>query len=382
MRWRAGRSGSTGSRLPVAADLAVVGPDPLYGGGGRALTDAFLAAARLLGREPELFYVPHPTLRPGMRRALAERAEVVRIGRGSRGLSSRLAGFDSLWVAATVATHGYAAALTGAPYACWIATTLDSENRGRERGLPLSRRLALRVNAPGLRAIEREVLAGARRVYAISDAARHDVATAAGIAIDRVGILPLPIDVDVFSPLPDEQWRRLLAHPTVVFVGRADDPRKNMPLLLAAWPLVRARHPQARLRLVGRPPRQPLPAGVEIVGEVPSVAEHLRDAAVFVLPSTQEGFGIAAAEALAAGVPVVSTPSGGPEAMLRDSGGGVVTSGWTPEELGETIASLLAEPERLLEMRRRGREYVMRQHTGEVLAAALREAFAEMNRDV
>jgi glycosyltransferase involved in cell wall biosynthesis len=365
-------------RSTVSADLAVIGPDPLFGGGATAQADAFLDAARGLGRVPELFYVPHQTLRPGSARPLLERLEVVRIRRGARALLPRLAGFRSVWVAATVATHGYAAALGDAPYGCWVATTIASENRGRLRGLPTSRAVALRLNAPALRKIEREVLRGARRVYAMSEATRLEVTEAAGIAVDRVGILPFAVGAEYFSPLDDGRRE----HPTVVFVGRADDPRKNVSLLLDAWPIVRARQPDAVLRLVGRPPNRPLPAGVEALGEVPSVPEHLRDAALFVLPSLQEGFGIVAAEALAAGVPVVATPSGGPDALLRASGGGVTTSGWSAEELGETIADLLARPERLAEMGQSGRAYVERHHTREALMAALSDALVEVERDV
>ena len=51
--------------------------------------------------------------------------------------------------------------------------------------------------------------------------------------------------------------------------------------------------------LVGDPPQGPLPDGVAALGRVPSVAEALRRAALLVLPSLQEGFGIVVAEALA-----------------------------------------------------------------------------------
>ena len=134
--------------------------------------------------------------------------------------------------------------------------------------------------------------------------------------------------------------------------------------------------PRSRVRgalLIGAPPAQ-VPDRVEATGPVPSVAGHLRRATLFVLPSWQEGFGIAAAEALATGLPVVTTPSGGPEALVRDSGGGVVLEGFSPEELASTVRELLADPPRLEEMRRRGREYVEREHSPERFRALLADA--------
>ena len=103
-----------------------------------------------------------------------------------------------------------------------------------------------------------------------------------------------------------------------------------MPLLLAAWPEVRARIPGARLRLVGRPPGGTLPTGVEATNEVASVASELRQASLFALPSFQEGFGIVVAEALASGVPAVVTPCGGPEELIRESGAGTVLADFEP----------------------------------------------------
>jgi glycosyltransferase involved in cell wall biosynthesis len=171
--------------------------------------------------------------------------------------------------------------------------------------------------------------------------------------------------------VPDDEWRAGLERPTVVFVGRGDDPRKNARLLLDAWPLVRDRVPSARLTLVGRPPVGPLPAGVESRGEVADVAVELRRGTLFVLPSLQEGFGIVAAEALACGVPVVSTPCGGPEQLVGDSGGGVVLEGFDPASLAGAVTRLLLAPDELATLRSQGRAYVEREHAPSVFRARL-----------
>ena len=233
------------------------------------------------------------------------------------------------------------------------------------------------MNAPLLLRLERTVLERAARLYGTSPSSRAAIAAAAGLRDDEVAILPLPVDPERYSPEPDDAWVRRLQRPTVVFVGRADDPRKNARLLLEAWPLLRRELPEARLVLVGRPPSAPVPEGVEVRGEVADVAAELRPAALFLLPSRQEGFGIVAAEALACGVPVLATPSGGPEHLLRASGGGRVLAGFDAEELAGTAADLLRDEQRLLAMRRAGREYVAREHSPQrlrkLLAAALEE---------
>ena len=262
--------------------------------------------------------------------------------------------------------------VSGRPYSAWIGTSHEEEWAGRRPGLSASRRLAIRVNAPVLKRLERRVLTGARSVYATSPASRGSVARAGGLDPSAVGILPLPVDLDRFTPAPDAAWKATLAAPVLVFVGRANDSRKNVRLLLDALPLL----PDVGLLLVGEPPAGPLPDRVEATGFVPAIAPSLHRGTLFLLPSHQEGFGIVAAEAMAAGLPVVTTPSGGPEALVRDSGGGVVLSGFTPEELATTVRDLLADHARLAELRRRGREYVEREHSEARLRELLAEALA------
>ena len=354
-------------------DLAVLGQDPGFGGGAAAMTTAFIELTRGLGRDPDVLFVPHPSF-DGARSSPLDRVEALRILRGSRRLVPALEQAGEVWVVAALATHGYAAARSGRPYTCWLATSLADENRGRLPGLPFSRRVAAQLNAPALSRLERAVLRGAKHVYGISAASRASLVRAGGLQEDQVDVLAIPVDLEHFAPEPDEQWLARLERPVLTFIGRADDPRKNVALALEALPLVRARLPEATLQLVGRRPSRRLPEGATALGEIPSVAEPLRRSALLLLPSRQEGFGIVTAEALAAGVPVVATRSGGPEQLLRESGGGVVLDGWEPQELADAIVALLEDRDRLLELRRRGRAYVQQQHAPAVIAERLRQA--------
>jgi glycosyltransferase involved in cell wall biosynthesis len=361
------------------SDLAVVGMDPGFGGGVWALTDAFLTAAEELDRHPTFGYPAHPSLaemprtRPGTSVPFARLDSLSRV-LSARALAPPLRAARSVWVVAATAPYGYPALRSGRPYACWLAAGVSEETAGRAIGLRRSRRIALAVNRPALCRLEGAVIRGASQVYAISPSSRAELARAGGIDEERVGILPIPVDLDRLTPAPDERWRAGLRSPLLVFVGRGNDPRKNARLLLEALPMVRAHIPGARLRFVGTPPPGPLPDGAEAVGHVESVAEHLREASLFLLPSRHEGFGIVAAEALACGVPVLTTPSGGPEALVRDSGGGVVLGGFSAEELAAAAVALLDDAASLSTMRRAGREYVEREHSPARFRALLGQA--------
>lgn len=348
--------------------------DPRFGDGGLAQTEAFLAAARSLDRTPDLLYAPHPAL--DGRRWSPDRIEALRLARAADRLAPRVRAARSAWVVATIATAGGAAARSGRPYACWIGTSLADEWRGRRPRLGPARRAGFALSLPALRTFERRVLRGAASVYATSAGSRAAVAEAGGLAEAAIGILPIPVDVERISPEPDDVWLARLERPVLVFVGRARDPRKNVRLLLDALPLLRRRMPEATLRLVGEPPAPPLPDGAVAVGRVASVVEHLRSASLFVLPSFQEGFGIVAAEALAAGVPVLSTRSRGPEELLERSGGGRLLDTFDAEELAVAASDLLSDVATLTAMRRRGREYVEREHSPARFRMLLERALA------
>jgi glycosyltransferase involved in cell wall biosynthesis len=371
-------------------DFAIVTADPGFGGGSRALTAALWEAASEIGREPELHFLRNPSL-PATeddpvftKRRVAHSALPLpdlasyKVWLSAPRIADRLRKARACFVCAPVASYGYAAALARRAYGCWVATTADDEWEARRGGLDRRRRAARAVNAPLEHKLEHETLRRARTVWAISPAAAHVVAEAMHVPEERVRVVRIPVDTQRFSPLPDDEWKRGLEQPTLAFVGRASDPRKNVSLLLDAFARLRERLPHVRLVLVGAPPSQTVPDGVEVLGEVPSVAEPLRRAALFVLPSLQEGFGLVVAEALASGVPAIVTPSGGPEELVRESGGGEVLSGFGVEEFADRIEALLSDEGRLVAMRGQGRAYVVSRHDPAHLRDALREALEDL----
>ena len=113
-----------------------------------------------------------------------------------------------------------------------------------------------------------------------------------------------------FAPAPDRAgpWRAG-AVPRLVFLGRVDEPRKGLDVLLAAVPAIRRAVPGLEVVVAGHGSR-PLPPGIR---REPSVSEAdkaalLGGADVFVAPHTdRESFGIVLLEAMASGAPVVAS---------------------------------------------------------------------------
>jgi phosphatidylinositol alpha-mannosyltransferase len=141
----------------------------------------------------------------------------------------------------------------------------------------------------------------------------------------------------------------------VVFIGR-HDPRKGMPVLLAAWPDVH-RRTGARLRLVGADPlavrlllaRGRVPDdGIDVLGWVgdEELTGELLSARVLTAPSTgQESFGMVLTRAFACATPVVASDIPGYRAVTTPETGVLVPPG-DPHALAEALVGLLEDEPR------------------------------------
>jgi phosphatidylinositol alpha-mannosyltransferase len=183
-----------------------------------------------------------------------------------------------------------------------------------------------------------QLMRNADTVAALTPGGAQEATDLYGIPVD---VLPPPVDMTRFRPCAPKD----LSRPEILFTGDLGDPRKGGPLLLRAWDEIHRRCPEARLILAG-------PFGlvgfdfefavytlermdvvrtasarsaIEIRG--PGSLEQLpytyARAAVTVLPSVEEAFGMVVTESLASGTPVVCSAEGGPGEIVSDPSVGV-----------------------------------------------------------
>jgi len=159
---------------------------------------------------------------------------------------------------------------------------------------------------------ERETVRRFDHVIAVSE---HDRALmSAWTDPARVSVVPTGVDLARFKAEENAQP----AGPLVVFVGAMDwQPNVDAVEYFCSevWPTVQAKVPGAQFRIVGRNPgariQRLASASVQITGSVLSVVEHLREAAVVVVPlRIGGGTRLKIYEAMAAGKPVISTTIG------------------------------------------------------------------------
>jgi glycosyltransferase involved in cell wall biosynthesis len=188
-------------------------------------------------------------------------------------------------------------------------------------------------------------------VITVSARARRDIQLDFGIPEERFRVVPNGIDTDLFHPLPGiprEPGR-------IIVTNSADMPLKGLTHLLSAMPEMLRRRHDIKLAVIGAP----RPGGavermvrgldighrVEFTGRIcdEELVTHYARAAVAVVPSIYEGFGLPAGEAMACAVPVVCTTGGALPEVVGDAG--VLVPPGDPPALAAAILRLLDDPQ-------------------------------------
>jgi phosphatidylinositol alpha-mannosyltransferase len=200
---------------------------------------------------------------------------------------------------------------------------------------------------------------------AVSDFARR-------VQVEHLGgdavIIPNGVHVGFFADGPTLPGHvRGVDGPTVGFLGRYDEPRKGLPVLLEAMRTVVRRHPGAQLLVAGRGDGAELReevgpdlrAHVAVLGELSEAdkAAFLRSVDVYCAPNLLgESFGVILIEALAAGAPIVASDLDAFARVLEDGAAGVLVRRGDAGALAAALCDLLSDPARRAELAMHGRE--------------------------
>ncbi len=224
----------------------------------------------------------------------------------------------------------------------------------------------------------------AEAIVALSKGVAEDVAHVTGLPLYRIKVIYNPVDPEAFvkadEPV-DHPWFSNGQPPVILGVGRLS-PEKDFPTLIRAFALVRQHRP-AKLVILGEgAERAKLEALVQQLGLQEDVAlpgftdnpfKFMKRAAVFVLSSRYEGFGLVIVEALACGCPVVATncPSGPAEILEGGKWGKLVRVG-DVEGLARAIVETLENPPDRGALKQRAMDFHI-DRTGEQFLSLLQE---------
>jgi glycosyltransferase involved in cell wall biosynthesis len=265
---------------------------------------------------------------------------------------ARLRGYDVLHLN-MFAPRSFVALLA---YAAWPARVLFVDRTGGQPvGLgpqPGALRALLSKTADRLTMVRVNALAG------VSDFVRDRNRARFSLDERRARTIYNGVDTRRFSPGPARQ-----AAPALVLTIAHLIPEKGVDHLLHAF--AQMRHREARLRIAGDGPQAShlaqlaaelgLEGRVDLVGLTNDVPALLKEADIYVHPTLAEAFGLAIAEAMATGLPVVASRLGGIPELVEDGVSGLLVEPRDSKAIARAIDLLLDVPELRMRLGRNAR---------------------------
>lgn len=198
--------------------------------------------------------------------------------------------------------------------------------------------------------MQKRVAARLGRIITVSKCARSDISREFNISPDKFHVVPNGIDTDRFYPMAGVKRQPY----RLIVTNSADTPLKGLRHLLLAIAELVSVMPELRLVIVGTPKKSGV--NMRLIQKL-GLAKHVRytgpishnefvhqyaRAWVAVTPSLYEGFGLPAGEAMACGVPVISTTGGALPEVVGDAG--LLVPPADHKALAEAIVKICRDP--------------------------------------
>ena len=232
-------------------------------------------------------------------------------------------------------------------------------------------------------AMQKRVSRRLSHIITVSECSRKDIGSEFRIPSDRFRVVPNGINTDHFYPM--EGIRR--ADHQLLVTNSADTPLKGLRYLLEAVARIRNER-KIEVVVIGKPKENgeidrllgelSLGDSVRFTGriEYEQFARYYAEATMAVIPSLYEGFGMPAGEAMACGVPVISTTGGALPEVVGEAG--ILVPPGDAHALRKAIVFLLDHPERRAQLGEAGlkkvRDSLTWRHAAEKTVRVYREA--------
>ena len=202
---------------------------------------------------------------------------------------------------------------------------------------------------------EKDLATSCQRLLAPTERERDHLKQFYGAQPAKIGIVPGGVDFDLFRAFDQLEARRVmnlgLDDSLVLFVGRFD-PMKGLDRLIEALRLLRSKTNLKVVVVGGDGKQSPAQQEIRNIARRLQVEDHIiwtgavehtrmpfmyNAADVVVIPSRYESFGLVALEAMACGTPVVATPVGIMDRIIREGQNGFILNGFSASELAQGI---------------------------------------------
>lgn len=211
------------------------------------------------------------------------------------------------------------------------------------------------------------------KVIAISEQVREHLIEDFGLALKDIAVINNGVDIDRFktvSPEIRQQKKNSLGlgpGPAIGIIARLSDV-KGHRYLIQAMKIVLGQSPQANLLIVGEGKTLKtltdlaaslgISKGVFFIPETSDTTDALSAMDIFVMPSLQEGLGLALMEAMASGLAVIGSNVGGIKTLIQDGHNGLLVEPADAQGLARAISILLSDPLKRLDLGAHAQDFI------------------------
>ena len=232
--------------------------------------------------------------------------------------------------------------------------------------------------------MQKKVAPKLKKIITVSDASKQDIIKEFQVSTDSIEVILNGIDIHTFKPGPVE----LVKKNRIITTASADIPLKGLKYLITALPGIIKIFPKTKLTVIGKSPNNSevselidaLDLGDFItfrsgISES-EIVDLYHSSEIAVIPSLYEGFGFGAGEAMACGVPLVTTHSGGLKDVVGDCA--LEISPASSEEIENAVTKLFNNHELKRELALKGRERMETKFDWKIAANSYVKTFSKV----